>query len=480
MNKLFGNEKFWLFLLFLLLLPFLVLSFYDSPSADDFIFSAVVRNHGFFTHFKQVYFNWSGRYFGTFIVALNPLVFGWEFGYKLLPPILLLVFYSGIYFFINNIFTENNSIVRKHVISLTFLLIYINNIPSTAECVYWMTGSLAYFLPASLSLFFFGLFVRSAYSERNNIMMLPLMIILAIMIAGSNEINMLFLLEFTTIIIAYRFITKRKISKSYFITWITIILASFVVISTPGNYNRMQYFPGNSDMAFSLQCCALSFLKISGQFIRNPAFIIVSVIFIAFLPSFYKNKIFRDTISISPFYTIPISILILLSLYFPVVFSTGLNPALRIHNCVSLFFILIWFLNIAIIYNYLLNKNKVIVIEVPPYLIKLLAIAAFILTITQFSKEPGKNIICEGNIFRAFYDLYYNANGYNSEMNNREKIIKKAINENRKYVEVPALAHIPSTIHFIDITEKPDHWINMSLASYYGLDSIKIIKNKTE
>jgi hypothetical protein len=474
MNKLFSGEKLWLFLLFILFLPFLVLSFYAHPSADDFILSAVVRDDGIIAHFKQVYFEWSGRYFGTFIVSINPLVFGWDFGYKLLPIVLLFIFYTGIYFLIKNILTENFSRIGKHLISLTIILLYINNIPSTAESIYWMTGSLAYFLPASLSLFFFGLFAKSAYSERNNIMMPLLMILLAIMIAGSNEINMLFLLELTTIIIAHRFITKRRITGAHFIVWVAVVVASFVVITAPGNYYRMESFSGHSDLAFSVKQSFLAFTKISVDFIHDPAFIIVSMLFIAFLPEFRKNKRFTEIIRISPFYAIPFSILIIASLYFVAIFSTGLNPALRIHNSVALIFIFLWFLNIAVLHNFLLNKNKIATLEIPQYLIILLVTGAIILTITRFSKEPGKNIVCEGNIFRAFYDLYYNANGYNSEMNNREKIIKKAINENHKYVEVPALTYIPATIHFIDITEKTGHWINISTARYYGLDSIKI------
>jgi len=181
-------------------------------------------------------------------------------------------------------------------------------------------------------------------------------------------------------------------------------------------------------------------------------------------------------ISVSPFLSVPLSILIIVSLYFMVVYSTGLNPALRIHNTVTLIFIILWFFNISILHNYLLRKNKVMMIEVPPMLTKLLAGGAILLTVTQFSKEPGKDIVCEGNIFHAGYDLFVNAAAYNSEMNARNEMIHAAISENKKFVEVPALNTLPESIFFVDITEKADNWVNISTAKYYKLDSITLIK----
>jgi hypothetical protein len=238
----------------------------------------------------------------------------------------------------------------------------------------------------------------------------------------------------------------------------------------------MGSFAGNSNLIFSLKQSLIAFAKISVTLIQDPAFIIVTMLLIAYLPKFRLNKRFTDMISVSPFLSVPLSILIIVSLYFMVVYSTGLNPALRIHNTVTLIFIILWFFNISILHNYLLRKNKVMMIEVPPMLTKLLAGGAILLTVTQFSKEPGKDIVCEGNIFHAGYDLFVNAAAYNSEMNARNEMIHAAISENKKFVEVPALNTLPESIFFVDITEKADNWVNISTAKYYKLDSITLIK----
>ncbi|NTW34013.1 MAG: hypothetical protein HGB12_15585, partial [Bacteroidetes bacterium] len=164
------------------------------------------------------------------------------------------------------------------------------------------------------------------------------------------------------------------------------------------------------------------------------------------------------------------------SLFFPIVLSTGLSPALRIHNSVALIFVFLWFYNVSVLHNYIFLRSKNIMPEAPSYMIKLLAGAAFILVVTSFTKEPGKEIICDGNIFHVTYDLFVNAKGYNNEMNQRKIIIDDAKKQNKKTAEVPVLINVPTSIHFIDITENAQYWVNQSAAKYYKLDSIKLIK----
>jgi len=163
-------------------------------------------------------------------------------------------------------------------------------------------------------------------------------------------------------------------------------------------------------------------------------------------------------------------------MYFFVSFTTGLKPALRVHNTVAFFFLPAWFYCLAVLHNYLLDKNKIHVIEAPKYIIILLSMAAILLTVTNFIKEPGKEIIAEGNIFRAGYDLFFNVQSYNNELNSREEMIRTSIADNKKSIEVPSLTKVPQTIYFIDISNHADNWINISTAKYFGLDSIKLKK----
>jgi hypothetical protein len=474
MTKLTDKALFWISLLCLLLLPFLLLSFYCHPSADDYIVSAFVKERGIFGHLHQIYFEWSGRYFSSFLKCFNPLVYGWLWGYKLIPFVLILLFYISIYSFIRSIFSVSFNSLKKHILSLVIVLLFLNSIPSTSECIYWMDGSLNYFLGNILLLFFFAILIKSIYDEKEETGRMIAFIILPVIIVGTNEISMLALDEILVLILFRFWFIRKKIPKGLILAIAGALISTIIEMSAPGNYDKMKYFPDNMNVVFSLQQSLFSFIKISARFIIDPAFIMVSVLHVAFLPSFYENRIFKSLVNISPFYVLPLSILILLSMYFFVIFSTGLNPALRVHDAVGLFFVLFFFYNISVIHYYLVSHYKIAFIEAPAYLIKILAAASFIFIITQFSKEPGKEIICEGNIFHAYYDLFINAPEYNSELTQRENQISLAAMQHEKFIEVQPLSKIPKTIHFADITNDPKFWVNQCEAKYFGLDSIKV------
>ncbi|HNW97842.1 MAG TPA: DUF6056 family protein [Bacteroidales bacterium] len=474
MNKIIDRPLFWILLLCLLLLPFLILSFYSHPSADDYIIAAVIREKGIYEHFKQVYFEWSGRYFSTIISLFSPLVFGWIFGYKIIPFLLIILFYFSICFFFRSIFRESLTLIKTHLISLFIIILFFNKMPSTAEGIYWISSSLNYFLSIIFILFFFSIIIRvwnkTNVKNSSNIFLC----LLPVIIIGSNEISMIFIDEILFTIIITQFILKRKIKPVILISAGCALIASLFEISTPGNFFKMDSFPVHSNLLLALKLSSISFLKIGGTYLKDPVFIIGSMLFISFLPTLYKNENIQKVIIFPPYITVPVSIIIIISLYFIVSFSTGMNPALRIHNEVGFIFIFMWFYNIIVLHNYFFKLNKIEMIEVPDLLIKLLSIGAIIIIVSDFNKEPGKEISPEGNIFRAGYDLIINAQTYNSELNKREALIQESVAKNIKYLEVPALTKIPTTIHFIDISDKTYDWINISTAEYFGLDSIKI------
>ncbi|MHC2992461.1 hypothetical protein OB13_13020, partial [Pontibacter sp. HJ8] len=71
------------------LLPFLLLTLYIHPTADDFSFAIRDTSLDFLTAQLVYYLNWSGRYFGTAIVRLSPLTFDSMVVYKLYAFLLL-------------------------------------------------------------------------------------------------------------------------------------------------------------------------------------------------------------------------------------------------------------------------------------------------------------------------------------------------------------------------------------------------------
>lgn len=477
MIKFLERPLFWIIITGIMLMPFLLLSFFCHPSADDFILSEVVRDNGYIEHYKQVYFEWSGRYFGTFIVSINPLVFNWLFGYKLLPVFLIILVLLAFYFLVLPLLENKNERYTTILIALSGVLLLLENMPSTSEGIYWMSGSLTYFLPSVLTLLLVGVLIRIIYFDIRSRFLSAASLLLPFIICGSNEVNMIFLLGFMSSIVLYRRFMKMETPGLLYLTLLCSIASSILLIAAPGNYHRIGAFAGSSDFQFSAYQAFISMAKITLIFFKNPAFLISTMLFISFTRRLRESETYIKIIGVSPFYVFIVIALILFSMYFFVAFSTGLKPALRIHNTVAFFFIPSCFYFIAVMHNYLLKRKKIIDIEVPSYIILLLAGAAIILTASNFSKEPGKELVPGGNVFHAAYDLFTSAAKYDKEMQQRYTLIDERKKQNILSVEVPELKEKPSTIFFIDISPDSSNWVNLGTASYFGIRSIRTTKN---
>ncbi|MCF8297026.1 MAG: DUF6056 family protein [Saprospiraceae bacterium] len=477
MTKIKKTEILIILGLLVLVAPFFFLSFYCHPSADDFIFSATVKNHNFWEYQQLAYNSWGGRYFGTFIVSINPLCLDWMFGYKLVPIVLFVLLYFSIYFLFKMLLENNFQSRTIHLISLIFYVLYLNVMPSTAEGFYWLTGALGYTFANIILLFCVALLIKlnSIIKRIHKILYFILALILSLFVVGANEISMMVLFEIIGLILIYDFIINREINITYFVILAFTLAAAFIVFYAPGTQSKLNNLPNHFNLGFSIvKSVELSFMII-GFNLQSFPFIIVSLIFIPFANSLSKsNNTLGKIGEISPYISIPISFAIIFSLYFVAYFSLGNNPAWRVHNNISLVFIILWFLNILIIVKFFKNKNY----SVPPtpqYLTTLLIVIAFLFTFIDFHiKDPKEGIKFKGNIAHAYYDLIFKAPAYNKEINTRYLLIQKAKKENSNSLEVEKIKNIPQTIIYQDITEDAENWMNAGMANYYGIKAIKV------
>ncbi len=80
------------FIPLIILLPFVLISFYNHPIGDDFWFSALVRKYGFSKAEPIIFKTVSARFSALFIMGINPLVFGNFWLYKLIPILFIYLF----------------------------------------------------------------------------------------------------------------------------------------------------------------------------------------------------------------------------------------------------------------------------------------------------------------------------------------------------------------------------------------------------
>ncbi len=468
-----NQKKYNLFLLVLLLaaiFPFIALSFFNYPSADDLIYTHVAKNISLWSHIKTVYLTWSGRYFGTFIVAVNPLVFNCQTGFLVFPIILLTFFFGGIYFLIKPLINNNNAI-NSLTASLIIQLLIIQSLRSPVEAFYWLSGAFTYTLSLCMTMFLFVLI----FNKNRSIIYLIISALLSFLIAGSNEIILLFSLEILVILLLYQIITK-SISIKTIVSLSCMLAGGLILFSAPGNSNRMNEFPLHGDITSSLILSAAESVRITFYILKEPSIIVF--IFVLFILSFKRilfipiQFVSKKIIFLFPF----IILLVLMSLYFPAYYAMGSAPPPRIHNTISTLFLLLLFFTIIIIGNFYHHRSEIA--KTPDITVRLLIIISAIMLYVSFQKKPDKPIDFTGNISNAWNDLLFQAAPYQKEMNERLVQINESRQSNQDTIILSPIIHKPYTIFYLDITENPEHWLNISFREYYHLKFVKLQNKK--
>ncbi len=475
------TEIILLLALLVLVIPFLLLSFYCHPSADDFILSKLALKMDSFDYVSYMFNNWSGRYFGNFLTTINPLVFNNLFIYKLVPIILLILLFLALFSLIKESLRRYINLQQSLIITSIIYVIYLDVLPDMAEGIYWYSSSTYYFTGGIFLLFLITFFLK--IPNLNNFfkkfISIIICIILLVFIVGSNEIHTFLVFEFIILFIIAKLFFKKKLKLTEIVILLVLIGVSIIAISAPGNFRRLGFLHNHFNFNYTFLNSFKSTSFLIGHHIQNIPFIVVSILTIPIISEFlHRENSLKIKFKINPIFTILISILIITSLYFPVYFALGSDPPWRIHNSISLVFIFLWFLNIIIIIKYL-NDKKITIHPTPKYLTTILIIVAFLFVFIDFHiKDPREGIKFKGNIAHAYYDLFFKASDYNKEINKRYLLIQKAKEENQNLLEVEKIKNIPLTIFYRDLSEDPEHRINVGFANYYGIKSIKVKKDK--
>lgn len=455
-SKIFESGNFIIIIGILTVLPFLVISIFNNPSADDFCYNNFSRDWGYLNTQIEAYYNWTGRYFSTAIMSIRALVSGSFYLYKLIPIILLMLLFLSFYHLSSSIF---NSLSRKAKYVLTFLLmiLYLLQMPSTSQGFYWLPGSVTYQLSIILSVFLFSFVIK--YLETLKKKYLIISMVFSFLVIGLNEISLMFVDLVLGVVFVFTLITQRKINYSLLILLIFMAICSAIVVTSPGSAARATTYPDNHQFLYSLLKTIKATKRHLGDWLPT---IIVS--FLVFFDYFNKNitietpKLFKVNLLIPS--VIVFSFLVIG--VFPVYYSLKWVP-LRTVNVIYFFFLLGLIYLAFVFYFKLKSKHKDFLI-----FSKWTKIFLFVLI---FIRLGGNN-----NVRTAYSDLLSgNAYKYDEAIKKRYQIL---LNSEEQKLSVPELTNLPKTIFFEDIKNSPKHWINQCYSSYFNIEEIEFKTSK--
>lgn len=467
-------QKHWFILsgvgILLLLLPFFILSFFSWPSADDLSISFMVIKAGFWKYQVMMYESWTGRYTANFLEALNPLCWPWHAGYKFLPLVMLLGLFFSLYTLFRSIARETYTRKESILATLVLFALILNLFPGISEGIYWMTGAVEYLLASIFSMFCVALLIRKENMHKRSIghvlhFIIPALLL--VLIAGLNEISLLLMLELLSIWIVCKYKLKKVWDVSILGSLMILVGAGIFEISAPGNYTRMAVMSDSFQTFTALKIASFSLLKIFGQCLQSPSFLLLSLLFFPLASRKPNEGSILDQISRLPLgLVLCVSILILFSMYLPQALAMGINPPLRVHGLVLIVMMWLWIINLYIGAQRISRKIGR-TFSMPSWANAFLIAVILITTVADFSKEPSGPYHYRGNIARAWSDLSFRAIPYNTQQQQRLQQLRQNENNLSDTLRFKPLHNIPQTIHFIDLTEQPQHWINISYSQYY-------------
>jgi len=452
-SKIFKIENFIISTGVLTILPFIIISFFNNPTSDDFCFNCKSRDLGFWNAQLSWYNDWTGRYFSSAILSIKSLVSDSFLLYKLIPVFLITLLFFSIYHLYSLLFVN---LKKKDFIILTLytLVMYIYQMPEISQGLYWLAGSITYQLSNILAVFLFSFLIKLTQTNKRRYLISS--IIFAFFVIGSNEASMLLINFLIGIIFVFISIRKKKIDFPILVLLIFVVIFSFIVINSPGNAIRSSDYANKNQIFYAIYKSVLAIKSYLG--IWSPFMIMFTFVFFGY---FNKNieintpKIFR----VNPLVLFLIVFAIPFVGFFTGYWSTGRIPPLRTINVIYFYFLMgVIYLTIVLFFKLKeQGKNFIAYSKWVKYLI-------FVVVFIQFSKD--------NNIRTAYSDLFMGkAYNYDLELKKRYNIIQNSYNDT---IYVPELKNKPETIFHRDITKEPEKWINQCYASYWKSRSIII------
>lgn len=448
------------------ILPFIILSAFNHPSADDFGYANKTILFGVLANQFYEYTHWCGRYCATAFLSVNPMVFHSLTLYKLVPIVMIVGLWNGLYVCLSALIAPYAERKQIFIASLGLITLYICSMPSTASGFYWYAATVTYQLSNILALYLFALiigFFRDPLNKRSFPKRL-FCIFLVFASVGCNETSMILMILLFTVVLALSFMSDRQMSTIMIVLFIAVVLASCLMVFAPGNKFRMAYeLKGDHSHLWAVKASMIHTFKSLLRWVISIPMMSLTLLFVPFAAHIAEKRIkLHKRLLIHPVFSIGFFVLSITASFLPAFWALGKNPPVRTINVIYLFFIIGWFLSVYLTVEHLIDK-KVVFSVLPGYATLLLCVFLFL----SFARD-------DNNIRAAFGDLVSaRAFKYDRQQHARYDYIQ---NNPSDSLLVDPLSDPPTSIFVGDIASDQNTGWNSWYSDYFQKKKIELRK----
>lgn len=456
-------ERGLLLLVLLALARHMLLALYVHPFADDFSYAAAGMHTELLERLGREYRLWNGRYFSNILVLRGPLILGWSAGlflYRAVPMLLIALTWAGAYHVIRAI-APGLERQRALIGALFFVLLYLNAMPDASEGIYWYTGAVSYQLPNALALFVGAHWIRGWRRGTGPWWQLVLVSIAVIVISGSTELHMALMLTGHAVLLIFRRRSTGTWDKG--MCWVLAVAVGCAVVvgAAPGNAVRAAHFPQRHMMIGTAWESTLQTGRFIGRWIIGTALVPTSMLFI-----FWHRAVRRPAPSVlhvldRRWVLLPPVLVVFISMVLPT-WSTGMLGQYRTVNAALFFFLPFWFLAVAVWDVQVLSVRSPWVLTRPRPALVLVAVGLMCFAL-------GRDADVTTDLLTGRSKRYFGA------MKERYLRIQDAVAHGDTEVHLDPIADPPRSLSILPLSADPSHWMNRSVARYFGDEDLRIV-----
>ena len=466
--------------LLLLFLPaigvFLALGLFAQPSTDDFVYAVQARELGVAGFVAHVYRTWCGRYFSMSVQ-------GWfsQFDLVTLYPLVPLIVVSGLLLAIGWCLKNLLACVGRPITSrqaawwaIALGAIYLTQMPSVCEGLYWLSSVTVYLLPLTVALLMFavGLGTRGGFevfgfqfsdstspsenrkpkTENLPALRAALCGVLAFCVAGSSE-TLLPAVGLLLLIAAGLAWRRRHPS---FLVWCVALAAvatgGLILVLAPGNAVRAACFD-KLPLGNRLLMGFVGGPELLAKWSLRPVLLGGSVLMLPRLARWFAQpggRIIGKHVALVAGATAAI---VCVGYLLPCL-AVGQKPPRRVLNVLFFFFLVGWSTALTLAAVWLRRAAPRFV--KPSRRQRTLAAAALIV-----------GLFAVGHLPRAVYDMVWLAPQYRQELTARWDKLAQA----KESAEIEPLSVRPPSLCFADLCDEPSQ--ATYYARYFGLGEVR-------
>lgn len=478
-------RAFFITLTFLSTLPFLVLSFYSNPVADDYVFSGAYKKMGWLAFQQYFYFRWQGLYTTNALMCspLNPVVHG-RFDLYWLPCWLSIGSLIGSAGLLMRYLTRDKTAALA--LTCAVLLLYLYQVPSPAEALFWLNANWAYQMSISLGVLLLLLACKTFEREPVHRAYWGGTALLAVLLIGTNFIAAM--LTAFGIGVGFLLSLRSRATRQWWGGLLVLAsMALLVVVLAPGNVMRIKQGAGEAGALAAQAGSAMKLLHgvthgigLLGyslvNWLGNGVVLALSVLLVPAL-AVVSNKTEAPINTLFKTRMLLLAGAVMVTLpFFPTYLVQGAPPVARVTNIIYQVFIFVWLFALYAAVAWM-RRVAPASLRQPAYVSG--AMSAFLLfalltdanyTLTYQGK--GRNL---NNIALAYRDWLSGAAGqYDQQQEKRYQLMRAP---GHAGVVLDSLSATPRTIFLGDLHPDTAHYANVAYALFFDKAYVRVNKS---